>query len=254
MTLLNENNCVKIYQKKGYFVIRNVLNSRFIQSIIKEVYSAKNTDQYFDTHGNLRRIEKLYDKGVELKRLNKKILLILKRIFKKDFLIFKDKFNAKPPGGDGFFAHFDGVFKFKINDKTERKGWYEYSNFFINALIALDNCNKKNGTIELSRAHNGDFEDLLKKTRNDGTPALNKKTLSEIKFERINLKRGDVVFFSNTCPHQSKKNFSKNDRRILYYTYTDSKYGSKYLQYYKDKKKSKNKFKALEEKKIKLNN
>ena len=55
--------------KKGYFVIRNVLNSRFIQSIIKEVYSAKNTDQYFDTHGNLRRIEKLYENWRRIKKI-----------------------------------------------------------------------------------------------------------------------------------------------------------------------------------------
>ena len=57
-----------------------------------------------------------------------------------------------------------------------------------------------------------------------------------------------MVFFSNKCPHQSKKNNTKKSRRILYYTYTKLKYKSKYLKYYKDKMKSKNKLKALEEK------
>ena len=42
------------------------------------------------------------------------------------------------------------------------KGWYEYSNFFINVLIALDDSNKKNGTIEIAKKHNGDFLKLLK--------------------------------------------------------------------------------------------
>ena len=35
-------------------------------------------------------------------------------------MIFKDKFNAKPPGGDGFYAHFDGIFNF-VNQNNEKK-------------------------------------------------------------------------------------------------------------------------------------
>ena len=85
-----------------------------------EIYKAKNTDKYTDTRGNLRRIERLYNKGKTLSDLNHKILLILKRVFAEKFVIFKDKFNAKPPGGDGFYAHFDGVFKF-TNQKNEKK-------------------------------------------------------------------------------------------------------------------------------------
>jgi len=41
----------------------------------------------------------------------------MKLIFDENFLIFKDKFNAKPPGGDGFYAHYDGIFQFK-DDKN----------------------------------------------------------------------------------------------------------------------------------------
>ena len=37
--------------------------------------------------------------------------------------------------------------------------------FFINALVALDECNKKNGTIEIAKIHEGNFSDLLKKTK-----------------------------------------------------------------------------------------
>ena len=61
---------------------------------------------------------------------------------------------------------------------------------------------------------------------------------------------GDMVVFSNTCPHRSKKNKSNSDRRTLYYTYTQSKNGSKYNQYFFDKEKSKNTSKAFSEKKI----
>jgi|TARA_B110000027_G_scaffold134114_1_gene164981 2-aminoethylphosphonate dioxygenase len=246
--LTNQNRYSELFNKKGFFVIENLLKKNFIKKILKEIYEAKNTDKFFDSKDNLRRIEKLYNKGKTLKTLNKNILLVLNKIFNEKFIIFKDKFNAKPPGGDGFFPHFDGVFQFVNQKNVKKDGWYEYSDFFINVLIALDECNKKNGSIELSKSHKGNFNDLLKKTKNNGTPALNKNTLYKTKFNLINLKIGDVVFFSNTCPHQSKKNETNKNRRILYYTYTKAKYKSKYSQYYRDKKGSKNKLKALEEK------
>jgi ectoine hydroxylase-related dioxygenase (phytanoyl-CoA dioxygenase family) len=244
----------KIYQKKmfldeGYFVYKKLIDKNFIKKILDEISTSKDTIKYFDNKNNLRRIEKLFDKGISLKGLNNKILIILKDIFEEEFVIFKDKFNAKPPGGEGFFAHFDGVFNFKNENDIKKNGWYEYGNFFINVLIALDECNEYNGTIELSKIHNGNFHDLLSKTKNDGTPALNKKTEDMIFFNPVNLEAGDIVIFSNKCPHRSRKNNSNKNRRILYYTYTPLVNGSKYNQYFIDKEKSKNPSKALVDKK-----
>lgn len=234
-----------LFDNDGFFVCKNVFDKDFIQKILEDIKTAKDTIKYFDSQKNLRRAEKLYNKSDSLKKLNEVISLHLKTIFQKDFIIFKDKFNAKPPGGDGFFAHFDGIFNF-INENDEKKrGWYEYGNFFINALVALDVCNIDNGTIELSKFHDGNFEDLIKKTKKDGTPALDKQIEKNLHFEPINLNIGDMIVFSNKCPHRSKKNNTNLDRRILYYTYTLSEYGSKYDLYFKDKEKSKNPSKAL---------
>ena len=71
---------------------------------------------------------------------------------------------------------------------------------------------------------------------------------SETSFNLINLDIGDMVIFSNTCPHRSKKNDSDKSRRIIYYTYSLEKNGSKYNEYFDDKEKSKNESKALVEK------
>ena len=57
-----------------------------------------------------------------------------------------------------------------------------------------------------------------------------------------------MVIFSNTCPHRSKQNDSAKSRRILYYTYSLAKNGSKYEIYFDDKANSKNISKALIEK------
>ena len=236
------------FNKDGYFVFKNFVDKDFILQLIDEINVSNDTEKYYDNLNNLRRIEKLFDKGQYLKKLNEKILILLKNVLDKDFLIFKDKFNSKPPGGEGFFAHYDGIFHF-INHKNEKKrGWYEYGDFFINALVALDQCNKENGALEIAKSHLGNFDQLLENTKKDGTPALINEVESKTTFNLINLDVGDMVVFLNTCPHRSKKNNSDKNRRIIYYTYSLSKYGSKYKKYFKDKENSKNLSKALVEK------
>lgn len=245
--ILDQKRYYNKFQNNGYFLYTKFLSKNFIKKILQEIKKAKNTDKYYDRKKNLRRIEKLYNKGKNLRLLNKNILDILENVFKKKFIIFKDKFNAKPPNGDGFYPHFDGIFNFKDHKNKIKNGWYEYSNFFVNVLVALDECNKKNGTIEIANKHLGTFNQLLKKTKNDGTPAIKPSVLKKIKFNNINLKAGDAVFFLNTCPHKSKKNMSNKNRRILYYTYTYHLNYNIYNKYYEDKKNSLNKLKALEE-------
>ena len=100
------------FDNDGYFILKNFVKKDSISQILEEIDNSQNTIKYFDNLNNLRRIEKLYDKGQYLINLNEKISVLLKDVFDKEFLIFKDKFNAKPPGGEGFFAHYDGVFKF----------------------------------------------------------------------------------------------------------------------------------------------
>ncbi|MDA7468045.1 phytanoyl-CoA dioxygenase family protein [Candidatus Pelagibacter ubique] len=231
----------KKFNKYGYIKLKNIFSKNIINKIIEDIYSAKNVKKYYDQNNLIRRIEMIYDKGSDLRNANKKIKNLLKKIFGKDFLIFKDKFNAKPVGGEGFFAHYDGIFEFKDKKKKIKNGWYEYTSEFINVLTALDNCTKKNGTIEVSNAHQNNFEKLLQNTNIDGTPNIKKSILRKLKFKQINLNIGDILIFKNTCPHRSKKNNSKKSRKTLYYTYTLSEYGSYYKKYFNDKKTSLNK-------------
>ena len=230
----------KDFETKGYCVIKNAINPSSIPNIFSEIENAKNIEVYTDKKGNLRRVERLYDKGKELLALNLIVSNLLHEIFNQKFLIFKDKYNAKPPGGEGFFAHYDGIFMFKDKNKTKQEGWYKYTDFFINALVALDKCTENNGTIEISKKHEGSFNDLLKNTKMNGTPVLLDNVEDDLSFELIELDPGDLVLFSNRCPHRSKKNNSEIDRRTLYYTYTKESNGSFYDQYFKDKKDSAN--------------
>ena len=234
------NNLKKIYDEKGYLVIKNVLDKKNLDLAYAEILDCKDVDIYYDKNDQIRRIERIYNKGIELNFLNDEIIKILKRIFKEDFVIFKDKFNAKPPGGEGFFCHYDGIFEFTDEKNSKQPGWYKYSNFFINVLIAIDPCNEENGTLELAKSHKMTFAELLQNTKQDGSPDLKPSIESGLKFESIVLGIGDIVIFNNTCPHRSKKNNSSKNRRTLYYTYTLKKNGSYYNEYFKDKHASKN--------------
>ena len=234
------NSIKKEFDKTGFFTIRKVFELQFIEKIIEEINIAKDVKKYFDRNGRIRRIEKLYDKGENLKILNKEVLKSLNNIFGKRFTIFKDKYNPKPAGGEGFYAHFDGIFKFKNQQNVEKNGWYEYTDFFINVLIALDPCNTQNGTIELANAEINNFEDLYKKTKKNGTPDLTLDEESKIQFNSVDLNIGDVLIFSNTCPHRSKKNTSNKERKTLYYTYSLLSEKSQYDNYFFDKDNSGN--------------
>ena len=193
------------FEDDGYFIFKNFVKKDFVTHLIDEVDNSLNTIKYFDNSNKLRRIEKIYDKGEYLINLNTKILDLLKNVFNESFLIFKDKFNAKPPGGEGFFAHYDGIFQFTDSKNDKKNGWYEYGDFFINALVAIDNCDKENGSLELAKSHKGNFEQLFQNTKKDGTPALTKDVENRTAFNLIDLDIGDIVVFSNTCPHRSKK-------------------------------------------------
>ena len=242
----SNNKLLNLYKDQGYFLINQFFKKKEISLISNQLknYHKMKCDSYFDRNGKIRRLEKFYNKTKDLKKLNSKILLLLKKIFGCSFIIFKDKYNFKPPNGEGFDAHYDGVYFFKINNK-KNKGWYKYASSFVNVLIAFDNCTKKNGTLQLSKEHKLSFTQMYKLTKKNGTPNLKDSISKNLKFKSIILKKGDLCIFSNRCPHRSYKNKSKSNRKIFYYTYNKSIDGDNYAKYYVDKKKSKSKFKAL---------
>ena len=243
---MKQKDNLKYFNENGFLVLKDMFDIDFIDSLKKEINNLKDVEIYYDRNNNLRRIERLYNKDKNLKKLNDRILSVLKNFFHKDFIIFKDKFNSKPPGGEGFFAHYDGIFEWKKdNNDGLKRGWYEYSDFFINVLVALDECNHLNGALQISKIHNFNFEELLNMTNKDGSPNLKKEIEDNLIFEIPILNPGDIIIFSNKCPHRSYKNNSDKSRMTLYYTYHPINDGDNYDQYFIDKKNSKNKHKSL---------
>ena len=100
----------KKFHQNGYLKLENGVNFELINNIRKDCFKKKIGTLYKDNKGKPRRLENIYDKTKSLKLLNNHLIKLIKKIFKKKMVIFKDKCNLKPPGGGGFRPHYDGIF------------------------------------------------------------------------------------------------------------------------------------------------
>ena len=236
----------KEYEENGFVKIAGMFKDE-VKQIEEKLNSFLQSDEdvykYTDNQGILRRLEKIGNKK-EFIDLNKKIANLLKEVFGEEMILFKDKYNVKPPKGEGFFAHYDSVFTWIDKDGEERKGWYEYCDTFFNVLVAIDEANEENGALEVAKWDKNklSYDELYERTVKDGSERLDEDFENSLNFKRVDLKPGDIVIFSDLAPHRSKINMSETkSRRILYFTYNKKSDGDFYNQYFEDKYNSKEK-------------
>ena len=237
----------KVLESEGYVTLDKYFSSLELDNIdiaLRKVISSDEAVTYNDRSGNIRRLEKFTFQNEFFANLNEKIKSLLFDVTGTEYNLFKDKINFKPPGGEGFHAHYDGIFEFD-DGVNLRKGWYEYADKFINVLLALDDFTVENGALEIASIHNGSFEVLLQNTKKDGSPDLIDDVISKSEFNPILINKGGVVIFSNLCPHRSNANKTSMPRGSIYFTYNEKKFGNNYEQYFIDKKNTKSAFKAL---------
>lgn len=236
------------YNEVGFTIFESFFSEKevdLLQQSIKELSNSKEVTLYKDRSGKLRRMEQFTFKDEILNSLNERVSALLFGLTGDRYELFKDKVNFKPANGEGFFAHYDGIFQFQTQDGITKNGWYEYASEFDNVLITLDDFTQENGALEVAKQHLGDFDTLLKNTKLDGSPDLKDSTTLDCDFFPLICSKGSVIFFKHSCPHRSGPNRSKFDRGSIYFTYTKAKHGSFYEEYFKDKEDSKNKNKAL---------
>lgn len=139
----------------------------------------------------------------------------------EEAVLFKDKINFKMPGGDGFKPHQD-----------QQAGWSAYADFFITALVSIDQATEENGCLELASGYH-----------DRGLIGEEWAPLTDLQIREMNpaphpTEPGDVVFFDSYAPHGSRPNMSDLKRRILYVTYNRLGDGDHRERYYADKRAS----------------
>ena len=135
-------------------------------------------------------------------------------------VLFKEKINFKMSGGDGFKPHQDS-----------QAGWDYYADFFINALVSIDDATVENGCLELCAGHH--HRGLFKSWE-----PLSGADMAGMEFVSSPTSPGDVVFFDCFTPHRSEPNMTDTTRRIYYATYNRASDGDHMAQYYIDKHKN----------------
>jgi ectoine hydroxylase-related dioxygenase (phytanoyl-CoA dioxygenase family) len=151
----------------------------------------------------------------------KRMQQAVSELFDEQAVLFKDKINFKLPGGDGFKEHQD-----------VQAGWDDYADLHITAMIAIDETNAENGSVEMIPGMHK--QGLLGKM---WAPLTNTDT-ANASYEPVHCKPGDAVFFDSYAPHRSLPNNTDHARRVLYITFNGVSEGDHRAQYYADKRKS----------------
>ena len=134
-------------------------------------------------------------------------------------VLFKDKINFKLSGGDGFKEHQD-----------VQAGWDDYAALHITAMVAIDETNADNGSVEMIPGMHK--QGLLGKMWEPLTDA----DTAHASYEAIHCQPGDAVFFDSYAPHRSRPNQTEHARRVLYITFNKASEGDHRAQYYADKR------------------
>jgi ectoine hydroxylase-related dioxygenase (phytanoyl-CoA dioxygenase family) len=155
------------------------------------------------------------------------------------FVLFKDKCNAKNPGGGAFEPHQDVI----AYDKFA-------PNYHITVAIFLDQSTLKNGCLHFPLNYRDDLRGLDLKnvtTRAGILPVLPSEKSAEkngnicqqvtelINWQALEAKPGDIVIFDSYVPHFSFENNSKYPRRAMFFTFNAAADGDYYEQYYQMK-------------------
>ena len=142
-------------------------------------------------------------------------------LFGEEAVLFKDKINFKLPGGDGFKEHQD-----------VQAGWDEFADLHITAMVAIDETNEANGSLEMiAGMHKQGVLGSM------WAPLTDEDT-DHVDYVPVHCQPGDAVFFDSYAPHRSQPNRTDQARRVLYITYNKASEGDSREKYYADKRRN----------------
>lgn len=153
-----------------------------------------------------------------------------------EFVLFKDKCNAKNPGGGAFDPHQDVI----AYDQFKPA-------YHVTAAIFLDDATLENGCLHFPENYRADLSHLDSPVTDtpvgklpilasyDGGPDngnIRQEICEQIRWQPLPARRGDVVLFDSYVPHYSEKNNSQKTRRAMFFTFNAAKDGNFYQDYY----------------------
>ncbi len=224
---------IKNFLHDGYLILRQAFDAdemKLIETWAREMAAwPEETGKHWvfreqslkgDDADLISRIENIAPFHAGFEELSRVLKHPVGQLLGEECVLFKEKINFKLPGGDGFKPHQDS-----------QAGWDTYTDFFISALVSIDEATVENGCLQLVAGHHQ--RGLFKSWQ-----PLSEDDMSGMDFVQCPTKPGDVVFFDCFAPHASEPNMTDETRRIYYATYNRLSAGYHMAQYYADKHKS----------------
>lgn len=226
---------IEQFKRNGFLVVRGMYSPEEIREIgrwTEEVAGYPEVPgkymMYFEESQSdgariICRIENFvpYHQGFSKLITSTRMQRAVSELFGEEAILFKDKINFKLPGGDGFKEHQD-----------VQAGWDDYAHLHITAMVAIDETNAANGSLELIPAMHR--QGLL----GQQWSPLNESDTANGRYEAVHCQPGDAVFFDSFAPHRSAPNLTDKPRRVLYITYNRASEGDSRERYYVDKRAS----------------
>jgi len=226
---------VKQFHRDGFLVVRGMYNPEEMIEISRWTNEVANSPEkpghymmYFETSKKdgsriISRIEDFvsFHEGFSQLITRRRMQQAVTELFGEPAVLFKDKINFKLPGGDGFKEHQD-----------VQAGWDDYGKLHITAMIAIDETNAENGSVEMIPGMHK--KGLLGKM---WAPLTDADT-ANASYQPVHCQPGDAVFFDSYAPHRSLPNKTDQSRRVLYITFNGASDGDQRAKYYADKRKN----------------
>ena len=223
---------IKDFEQNGYLILRQAFDAdemRLIEIWTQEMTALpEETGKHWVFHERslkgdgadlISRIENIAPFHAGFEELSTVLKHPVGQLLGEEASLFKEKINFKMPGGDGFKPHQDS-----------QAGWDAYADFFISALISIDDATVENGCLQLVAGPHQ--RGLFKSWR-----PLSADDMAGMDFVHCPTKPGDVVLFDCFAPHASEPNMTGETRRVYYATYNRAANGYHMAQYYADKHK-----------------
>ena len=220
------------FHRDGFLLVRGMYSGDEVAEISRWTDEVSGSPEvpgrdwkYFEQSGNdgsriLCRIENFvpFHEGFSALITRRRMHQAVCELFGEEAVLFKDKINFKLPGGDGFKAHQD-----------VQAGWDDYAGLHITAMIAIDETNEQNGSLEMVAGMHR--EGVL----GSMWAPLTDEDTRHAAYVPVHCRPGDAVFFDSYAPHRSSPNRTDKARRVLYITYNKRSEGDSRAQYYADK-------------------
>ncbi|KAJ1949383.1 hypothetical protein EC988_004792, partial [Linderina pennispora] len=149
-----------------------------------------------------------------------RIMSILEQLSGEPYVLFKEKINAKLPGGGAFPAHQDAPAFVHLGQVNH-----------VTVLFTVDGSYIENGCLY---AVPGSHKDGVLPQEADGS--ISKKWCDEHEWVPVECNSGDILIFGSYIAHRSADNMSDTNRANLYMTYNRASEGYKRDEYYQDKR------------------